>query len=102
MPHPPKYGDWNHLELCLHEGEFASYTIRELTLPEEMDLEFVSREGAVLEITYRDQKHTIGLEPSEDPGIFQAAVIEAGEDTQVSIRCLAGSVTLKMIAFRRV
>ncbi|MBQ1492908.1 MAG: cellulase family glycosylhydrolase [Blautia sp.] len=98
---PPKYGDWNHLLLCLHEGDFVSYSIRELDSPEEMELELISKEGAVLEIAFRDEKHTIGIEPTEDQVTFSAALIPAGEDTRAYIRCLAGSVTIKTVSFRK-
>ena len=99
---PPKYGDWNHLLLRLQEGDFASYSIRELDAPEELELEILDAEGAVLEVSFREEKHTMGMEKAENDVMFKACVIPAGEDIQVRISCLAGTVTLRTVCFKRV
>ena len=96
---PPKYGDWNHLLLCLHEGDFASYSIRELKAEEQMELELMSREGAVLEISFRDRKQTVRVSPCDAFTMVKAAVIPGGADTSVRVCCLEGTVKIKTVKF---
>ena len=94
---PPKYGDWTHLELMLHETDFACYTIREIRNNTKITLKGFSPQGGEVTVSIRGLENSVEIPAGRGMALYEAGVIPAGEDTAVKIRCSKGTVVLKDI-----
>ena len=95
----PKYGDWMHLELLLHQDDFACYTIREVQKDSRLSLICRSQAGSELEVTIRGNVYKVAIPASEDLITVEVGLVPAGEDTSIKIAASRGQTTLRTVKF---
>ncbi len=99
-PHPVKYGDWPHIWLQLDEGDFASYTIREMEKETALTLKACGKEDAKIRVSAADEVLYEGSVPTgEAPTALAIGSLAPAERAVVTVTCLQGSVILKELSF---
>lgn len=94
---PPKYGDWLHLELKLHESDFACYTVRDMEKSAQVSLICRAEEAAQLEVTMRGKTFMVEVLAGEMMEKIQVGILPEGEDTAIKIQAVKGDITLRSV-----
>lgn len=93
-----KYGDWPHLELRLREGEFACYTIRDLTSVVQLALSYRSEMSCTVRISAGGDEVYYGeLEPAEELTTVVTGMLGRAVSQQVKIAVEKGKVILSAL-----
>ena len=95
----PKYGDWNHIQLMLEEGDFACYRLRNVTRETPISLECMAEEGGEVEVTARGVTTTISLPAKAELQIIKAGTVAAGDDTAVKVSSKKGNILVRTVIF---
>lgn len=93
----PKYGDWPHLELLLHENDFACYTIREIQEEAGVFLLYRADSDAEVELIIREERLRINVPASRELRKIKVGVLPKGEDTALKIQAAKGEVILRSV-----
>lgn len=95
----PKYGDWLHLELLLHEEDFACYTVREVT--KEINVFVMARadQDTEIEATIRGESKIVKIPSCDAMTKINVGSVCEGEDTAVKIKAVKGNVVLRSVIF---
>ena len=96
---PSKYGDWLHLELLFHEGDFACYTVREVTKESSVFVLTKTEKDAEIEVTLRGEIKRVKIASCEALKKISVGILPNGEDTAVKIKAVQGDVVLRSVIF---
>ena len=96
---PEKYGDWMHINLKLHENDFACYQIRKIEDKAEISIECYSTQKAKLEISCNEMKTELFIPEGKQMLLLSTGIVIKGEDTFVKVKSIEGEVILHSVIF---
>jgi len=96
---PAKYGDWMHINLKLHEDDFACYQIRKIEEKTKISIECYSNQNAKLEITCNEMRAELLVPAGKQMLLLSTGIVIKCADTFVKVKSIEGEVILHSIIF---
>lgn len=91
----PKYGEFNRLMLKLNEGEYVSYTFRNIEKPAQLKITAYTSHG-MISISAHDHTENCTLDNTGET-VLSCMMLPEGEKVTCRITCTSGTAVLKNI-----
>lgn len=101
MAKVPKYGDYLRLFLRLHEGDFASYSLRDAQKDSGASLEVRSPQGCQLSLHNGEEEHLVDVEPSSSWAFTTPIPLPQRVHTTLRVTCIDGTADLRCVHFSK-